>query len=177
MDGYAFTRLLRDCHHTLPIVMLSSWHQIEDVKKGFIAGTDDYLGKPFDEEELLLRIHALLRRARLVSDHILRYGSTELNYDTLTVRIGDEATVLPQKEFYLLYKLLSYPDQIFTRTQLMEEIWGPSSNSLDATVSVHINRLRKRFASCPDFSIVTIHGVGYTARIRQNIPVIPRPRF
>jgi len=168
MDGYAFSELLRDCNNTIPILMLSAKQFPQDIKKGFLSGTDDYMTKPVDEEEMLLRIKALLRRSKIVSEHKLTVGGTTLNYDTLSVKSGSAEQVLPQKEFYLLYKLLSYPNQIFTRIQLMEDIWGPSSDSTDATVSVHINRLRNRFENCPDFTIVTIRGLGYKAKITED---------
>lgn len=167
MDGLTLTRLLRDCKNDLPILMVSARHDSSDIKQGFLAGADDYVTKPFDEEELLLRIKALLRRAKIVSEHQLVVGATILDYDTLTVKEGSKEQILPQKEFYLLYKLLSYPNQIFTRLQLMEDIWGPSNESTTATVSVHINRLRKRFQDSSDFSIVTIRGLGYKAQIRK----------
>lgn len=168
MDGYSFSELLRDCNNNIPILMLSAKQQPQDIKMGFLSGTDDYMTKPVDDEEMLLRIKALLRRSRIVSERKLTVGNTTLNYDTLSVRSGSDEQILPQKEFYLLYKLLSYPNQIFTRIQLMEDIWGPSSNSTDATVSVHINRLRNRFENCPDFSIITIRGLGYKAQIMED---------
>lgn len=168
MDGYSFSQMLRDCSNDIPILMLSARQLPQDIKKGFLSGTDDYMTKPVDEEELLLRIRALLRRSRIVSERSLTVGSTVLNYDTLSVKSGSYEQILPQKEFYLLYKLLSYPNQIFTRIQLMEDIWGPSSDSTDATVSVHINRLRNRFENCPDFSIITIRGLGYKAKITED---------
>lgn len=168
MDGYAFAELLRDCGNDIPILMLSAKQLPRDIKQGFLSGTDDYMTKPVDEEELLLRIKALLRRSKIVSERKLTVGSTVLNYDTLSVKCGASEQLLPQKEFYLLYKLLSYPNQIFTRIQLMEDIWGPSSDSSDATVSVHINRLRNRFEHCRDFSIVTIRGLGYKAQITED---------
>lgn len=169
MDGYAFTKMLRDCRNDLPILMVSAKQLPEDMKKGFLAGTDDYMTKPVDEDEMLLRIKALLRRAKIVSERRLVIGGTTLDYDTLTVRTEGQEIILPQKEFYLLYKLLSYPNQIFTRIQLMDDIWGPSSESMDATVSVHIGRLRKRFENNHDFSIITIRGLGYKAKIREEI--------
>lgn len=126
--------------------------------------------KPFDADSAkeALHIMALLRRSKIVSERRLTIGKTTLNYDTLSVKCGSDEYILPQKEFYLLYKLLSYPNQIFTRIQLMEDIWGPSSDSSDATVSVHINRLRNRFENCPDFSIITIRGLGYKAQIMED---------
>ena len=168
MDGYTFAKLLRDCGNDIPILMLSAKQLPEDIKHGFLSGTDDYMTKPVDEEEMLLRIKALLRRSKIVSERSLTIGNTILNYDTLSVIYNSNEYILPQKEFYLLYKLLSYPNQIFTRIQLMEDIWGPSSDSSDATVSVHINRLRNRFENCPDFSIVTIRGLGYKAQITED---------
>lgn len=167
MDGYAFAELLRGCNNDIPILMLSAKQFPHDIKQGFLSGTDDYMTKPVDEEEMLLRIKALLRRSKIVSERRLTIGNTTLNYDTLSVKYESDEYILPQKEFYLLYKLLSYPNQIFTRIQLMEDIWGPSSDSSDATVSVHINRLRNRFENCPDFSIVTIRGLGYKAQIKE----------
>lgn len=168
MDGYDFTELLRDCNNNIPILMLSAKQRPQDIKKGFLSGTDDYMTKPVDEEEMLLRIKALLRRSKIVSERMLSVGNTTLTYDTLSVKTASSEQTLPQKEFYLLYKLLSYPNQIFTRIQLMEDIWGPSSDSTDATISVHINRLRNRFKNCPDFSIITIRGLGYKAQIAED---------
>ncbi|MCI8638160.1 MAG: response regulator transcription factor [Coprococcus sp.] len=168
MDGYTFTKTLRDCNNDLPILMLSAKQLPQDIKRGFLSGTDDYMTKPVDEEEMILRVKALLRRSKIVSERKLTVGNTTLNYDTLSIKYGSSEQILPQKEFYLLYKLLSYPNQIFTRMQLMEDIWGPSSDSSDATVSVHINRLRNRFEGCPDFSIITIRGLGYKAQIKED---------
>ena len=165
-DGLTLTRLLRDCKND--ILMLSSRKQPADIKKGFLAGVDDYVTKPFDPEELTLRIKALLRRAKIVSEHQLAIGNTVLDYDTFSVTTNGREQILPQKEFCLLYKLLSYPNQVFTRLQLMEDIWGPASESTPATVSVHINRLRKRFRNAEDFSIVTIRGLGYRSQIRKS---------
>ena len=169
MDGYAFAELLRDCHNDVPILMLSAKQLPEDVKKGFLSGIDDYMTKPVDETVMLLRIKALLRRAKIISDRRLTVGTTILDHDTMTVENEEGRQLLPQKEFQLLYKLLSYPNKIFTRMQLMEDIWGPASDSTDATVCVHINRLRKRFEGCADFSIVTIRGLGYKAQIKEDL--------
>ena len=168
MDGHAFTRLLRDCRFDLPILMLSASRCPDHIKQGFLAGIDDYMTKPADEEELLLRIRALLRRARITQRHRLTAGATVLDYDALTVTRRDRRITLPPKEFLLLYKLLSYPNKIFTRSRLLEEIWGPSTNSMEATVSVHINRLRKHFADNPDFQILTIRGLGYKAQLTDD---------
>ena len=168
-DGFAFTKLLRDCKNDIPILMHTAKQLPDDIKTGFLAGADDYMTKPADEDVLLLRIKALLRRAKITAEHQLRIGHTILNYDVLTVTTDKDTQLLPQKEFLLLYKLLSYPNQIFTRMQLMDDIWGPDSDSDDATVSVHINRLRYRFQNCHDFSITTIRGLGYKAQVQEAL--------
>ena len=167
-DGFSFAQTLRNCRNEIPILMVTAKNSAADVKKGFLSGTDDYMKKPVDEEEMLLRIKGLLRRAKILTDRRLSVGSTVLDYDTLTVTVGQQRDILPQKEFYLLYKLLSYPNQIFTRIQLMEDIWGPTSTSMESTVSVHINRLRKRYEDNPDFYIHTIRGLGYRACLKEN---------
>lgn len=168
MNGYELAHMLRECKSEIPILMLSARQLPEDIKKGFLSGTDDYMTKPPDEEELLLRIKALLRRAHIVSERMLTVGNTVLNYDALTVKQEGQEMILPQKEFQLLYKMLSYPNHIFTRHQLMEDIWGIDSASTEATVSVHINRLRKRFEGCADFAICTIRGLGYKAVVKEG---------
>ena len=167
MDGYEFTRLLRESDNNLPVLMVSAKQLPADKHKGFIIGTDDYMTKPVDEEEMILRIAALLRRSRIVSERKLTVGSTVLYYDSLTVRNDGESVSaaggmeLPQKEFLLLFKLLSYPNKIFTRRQLMDEIWGAESNTGWETVTVHIARLRKRFEGWKEFEIQPIRGLGY----------------
>ena len=163
MDGYEFTRIVRQTDSTLPILMVTAKHLPEDEKKGFLVGTDDYITKPIDEEKLLLRIQALLRRARIVSEQRIVIGEVILDYNSFTVTRGDEVQVLPQKEFMLLYKLLSYPGQIFTRIQLMDEIWGTDSETGWETVTVHVGRLRKRFEGWNEFEIVAVRGLGYKA--------------
>lgn len=163
MDGYEFTRIVRQTDSTLPILMVTAKHLPEDEKKGFLVGTDDYITKPIDEEKLLLRIKALLRRARIVSEQRIVIGEVILDYNSFTVTRGDEVQVLPQKEFVLLYKLLSYPGQIFTRIQLMDEIWGTDSETGWETVTVHVGRLRKRFEGWNEFEIVAVRGLGYKA--------------
>lgn len=163
MDGYEFAQELRDANCMIPILMATAKQLPEDKKRGFIVGTDDYMTKPIDTEEMLLRIKALLRRSQIASSRKLTIGKVILDYDTLTVTREDEKQTLPQKEFYLLYKLLSYPDRIFTRIQLMDEIWGMETESSDTTVNVHINRLRKRFDSYPEFEIISVRGLGYKA--------------
>jgi DNA-binding response OmpR family regulator len=162
-DGYELTRELRDSDCMIPILMTTAKQLPIDKRKGFLAGTDDYMTKPVDIEEMLLRIKALLRRSQIVSEHRLMVGEVVLDYDALSVTRGEEKQTLPQKEFYLLYKLLSFPDRIFTRIQLMDEIWGLDSESTDVTVNVHINRLRKRFEDYPEFELVSVRGLGYKA--------------
>ena len=163
MDGYAFTKTLRQSDNNLPILMVSAKQLPADKKQGFLVGTDDYMTKPIDEEEMLLRIRALLRRARIASERKIVIGSVVLDYDSLTVSRGTEPPELPQKEFLLLYKLLSYPGKIFTRIQLMDEIWGADSETGWETVTVHIGRLRKRFEGWTEFEIVSVRGLGYKA--------------
>lgn len=163
MDGYEFTRTLRQSDNNLPILMVSAKQLPADKKRGFLVGTDDYMTKPIDVEEMLLRIKALLRRARIASERKIVIGDVVLDYDALTVSRGEEMQALPQKEFLLLYKLLSYPGKIFTRIQLMDEIWGADSETGWETVTVHIGRLRKRFEGWQEFEIVSVRGLGYKA--------------
>ena len=163
MDGYELTRTLREFNPTLPILMVSAKQLPEDKHRGFIAGTDDYMTKPIDSEEMLLRIKALLRRAKIANEKRIVIGDVTLDYDSLTVTRGEEVQELPQKEFALLYKLLSYPGKIFTRIQLMDEIWGADSETGWETVTVHIARLRKRFEGFCEFEIESVRGLGYKA--------------
>ena len=163
MDGYEFTKVLRENDNNLPILMVSAKQLPADKQKGFLVGTDDYMTKPIDETEMLLRIKALLRRARIANEHRIVIGDVVLDYDSLTVSKNGEKQELPQKEFMLLYKLLSYPGKIFTRIQLMDEIWGADSDTGWETVTVHIGRLRKRFEGWEEFEIVSVRGLGYKA--------------
>lgn len=163
MDGYEFTRILRQTDNNLPILMVSARQMPTDKRQGFLVGTDDYITKPIDEVEMLLRIKALLRRARIASERRIVLGEVVLDYDSFTVSRGGVRQELPQKEFLLLYKLLSYPGKIFTRIQLMDEIWGADSDTGWETVTVHIGRLRKRFEGWPEFEIVSVRGLGYKA--------------
>ena len=163
MDGYELTRQLRDAKMELPILMVTAKDTLLDKKRGFSLGADDYMTKPVNEEEMLLHIGALLRRAKIAAEHRLTVGATELNLDSLSVITGSEEVELPRKEFLLLYKLLSYNNKIFTRRQLMDEIWDLDSESDEHTVNVHINRLRDRFKDNGDFEIVTVRGLGYKA--------------
>ncbi|MBQ8404974.1 MAG: response regulator transcription factor [Clostridia bacterium] len=163
MDGYEFTKTLREAQNNLPILMVSAKQLPADKHKGFLVGTDDYITKPIDDEEMLYRIKALLRRAKIANDRRIEIGDVVLDYDSLTVTRGAEVQELPQKEFMLLYKLLSYPGKIFTRIQLMDEIWGAESDTGWETVTVHIGRLRKRFEHFTEFSIESVRGLGYKA--------------
>lgn len=163
MNGYEFTSVLRENNENLPILMVSAKQLPNDKRHAFEVGTDDYMTKPVDEEEMLLRIKALLRRAKIATERKITLGKVVLDYDSLTVTRGDEVQELPQKEFLLLYKLLSYPGKIFTRIQLMDEIWGQDSETGWETVTVHIGRLRKRFENFTEFEIESVRGLGYKA--------------
>ena len=163
MDGYEFTRELRENGNNTPILMITARQLLQDKHTGFLAGADDYMTKPVDMEEMLLRVRALLRRSQIVNERKIHLGKVTLDYDMLTVTREDDCQTLPPKEFYLLYKLLSYPNQIFTRIQLMDEIWGMETESGDATLNVHINRLRRRFENYPEFELVAVRGLGYKA--------------
>ena len=163
MDGYEFTKTLREADNNLPILMVSAKQLPTDKNKGFAVGTDDYMTKPVDQEEFLYRIKALLRRARIANERKIVIGDVVIDYDSLTVKRGDDIQELPQKEFLLLYKLLSYPGKIFTRIQLMDEIWGVESETGWETVTVHIGRLRKRFEGWDEFEIESVRGLGYKA--------------
>ena len=166
MDGYEFTRTLRESGNDIPILMVTAKEGPQDKKMGFIIGTDDYMVKPVDEEEMLLRIAALLRRSRIAADRRLQIGKTELNFNSMTVTVNGVGDSLPKKEFLLLFKLLSSPGRIFTRRQLMDEIWDMDSESDERTVDVHVNRLRDRFRGNEDFEIATVRGLGYKAVLK-----------
>lgn len=163
MDGYEFTKTLRQCNNNLPIMMVSAKQLPSDKEHGFWAGTDDYMTKPIDVDEMLWRIKALLRRAQIASERRIVLGNVILDYDSFTVSRGKDVQELPQKEFLLLYKLLSYPGKIFTRIQLMDEIWGADCETGWETVTVHVGRLRKRFLNWPEFEIQSVRGLGYKA--------------
>lgn len=166
MDGYQLTDLLRKSNYNLPILMVTAKETLDDKKKGFIVGTDDYMVKPIDIDEMVLRVAALLRRSRIVNEYRLTIGELVLDYNTLDVNKKDISINLPKKEFYLLFKLLSYPKQIFTRQQLMDEIWGMDSEADERTVDVHIRRLRDKFSEFDEFEIITVRGLGYKAEIK-----------
>ena len=167
LDGYSLTRELREANYKIPVLMVTAKDDFEDIKKGFRSGADDYMVKPLNIEEMVLRVSAILRRSRIANEQRISIGETELDYLALTVRKAEQSFVLPKKEFYLLFKLLSYPKQIFTRQQLMEEIWGPDADTDERTVDVHIKRLREKLRRFDEFELVTIRGVGYKAEIRN----------
>lgn len=161
MDGYELVRLLRSTGNKTPIMMITAKDAFEDMDRGFSSGTDDYMVKPININEMVLRVGALLRRAQMINDRKLIVGKTILELDSLSVYTENENFILPQKEFMLLYKMASYPGKIFTRHQLMDEIWGYDNESDTHTVDVHIARLREKFKNNTDFKIVTMRGVGY----------------
>ncbi len=163
MDGWQLTQAVREAWPMMPIILVTARDTLEDKRTGFDAGADDYLTKPLDLDELLLHVGALLRRSQAMTSHKLTVGETVLDYDSLSVTRGDTVLTLPKKEFYLLFKLLSSPKQIFTRRQLMDEIWGMDAQSDERTVDVHIKRLREKCEVFPDFSLVTVRGLGYKA--------------
>lgn len=163
LDGYGCLKALRDGGSTVPVLIITARDSAEDVRKSFLLGTDDFMVKPVDEIEMLLRIKALLRRSKISEEQKIVVGGTELIYDSFSVIREGAATVLPRKEFQILFKLLSFPGKTFTRQNLMEEFWSMDSDSEARTVDVHINRLRERFKDNPDFSIVTVRGLGYKA--------------
>lgn len=161
MDGFAMTRALREAGYTIPVLMITAKENVADKREGFRAGTDDYMVKPINVNEMVWRVEALLRRSQLVNQRKSRLGGTEFDCDTLTVRTQGKSMELPQKEFYLLYKLVTSPNRIFTRRQLMDDVWGPDSEADPHTLDVHISRLRERFKGSRDLEIVTVRGLGY----------------
>ena len=166
MDGYELVRQMRESGNQTPVMMITARDAFDDMRQGFLSGTDDYMVKPINVNEMVLRIGALLRRSQMIHDRRQNVGATQLDLDSLTVPWKGQSQVLPQKEFMLLYKMISYPGKIFTRHQLMEAIWGYDNDGDTHTVDVHIGSLRDRFRENPDFKIVTIRGVGYKA-VRQ----------
>ena len=168
MDGYELTRQLRKADFNLPILMVTAKETFEDKQEGFSAGTDDYMVKPIDINEMILRVGALLRRSKMASEHSLTVGNCVLDYDAMSVAVdGGAAETIPQMEFKLLFTLLSYPDKIFTRRQLLDELWGMDKDVDERTVDVHVKRLRERYGSCESFDIVTVRGLGYKAVKKQ----------
>lgn len=163
MDGFTLTKELRDANYNFPILMVTAKESFEDKKTGFLVGTDDYMVKPIDFDEMLLRVSALLRRSKINNDHRILIGNVALDYDLLTVKTSSEETLLPKKEFLILFKLLSYPKKIFTRQDLMDEIWGLDNETDIRTIDVHIKRLREKFENLEEFKIITVRGLGYKA--------------
>ena len=161
IDGFEFAKTVRKVNERIPILFMSAKDDLPSKQRGFRLGIDDYMVKPVDLNEMLLRVNALLRRAKIVTERKLTIGSTVLNYDTYTAEYNGRAVEIPQKEFLVLYKLMSYPSRTFTRRQLMDEFWGYDTDSEERTVDVHINRLRERLKDCPDIEIDTIRGLGY----------------
>lgn len=167
LDGFTLTEQLRNANYDMPILIITALDGLEDKRRGFRAGTDDYMVKPIDVNEMVWRVEALLRRSQIYSERRITIGSTVLDCDSLTVSFGGTDTSLPQKEFLLLFRLLSSMNRIFTRRQLMDELWGLDSEADPHTLEVHISRLRERFRDNPDFEIVTMRGLGYKAVKRQ----------
>ena len=161
VDGYELVRALRDSGNNTPVLMITAKDAFDDMQAGFSSGSDDYMVKPINVNEMVLRVGALLRRSQIANERRLTVGQTVLECDSLTVNTGREQMILPQKEFMLLYKMASYPGKIFTRQQLMDDIWGYDSGSDTHTVDVHIGRLREKFGESEDFKIITMRGVGY----------------
>lgn len=161
VDGYELVSSIRDSGINIPVLMISAKDAYDDMRQGFLSGSDDYMVKPVNVNEMVLRVGALLRRAQMITDRRQTIGSTVMEYDSMTVTTGGESIVLPQKEFMLLYKMASYPGKIFTRQQIMDDIWGYDTETDPHTVEVHIGRLREHFRDNPDFQIVTMRGVGY----------------
>lgn len=166
MDGFEFAESVRKINVNIPILFVTAKGSFEDKSRGFGLGVDDYMVKPIDINELVLRVEALLKRAKISMEKRLVIGNTILNYDEYTVKSGDKEIDLTNKEFLLLFKLLSYPNRTFTRTQLMDEIWGMDSESFERTVDVHITKIREHFTNCNDFEIITVRGLGYKAVVK-----------
>ena len=170
MDGYSLVKALRETKHTLPILMITAKSQLESLEEAFTLGVDDYMVKPIRLEELALRVRALLRRARLETEKVLRFPHTKLDYNALTLTDLETETVyqIPKKEFYVLYKLLSNPEKIFTRLDLLDDIWGMEEDFDERLVDACIKRVRQKFKDNPDFDIVTIRGLGYKGTVKNG---------
>ena len=169
MDGWETLKILRESNSNLPVLIITAKDNPEDVRKSFLLGTDDYMTKPVDEVEMILRIKALLRRSKIAEEQKIVIGGTTLDYGAFSVVSNGETAILPRKEFQILFKLLSFPGKTFTRTALMEEFWEMGSDSEARTVDVHINRLRERFRDNEDFSITTVRGLGYKAEVNTAV--------
>lgn len=160
MDGFTFTQALREAHYTTPVLIITAKHSPADKQKGFRSGTDDYMVKPIDVDEMIWRVEALLRRSQMVSQRKVCFGATEFNMDHNSITYGGSAQVLPRKEFLLLFKLVASPGHTFTRRQILDDVWEGADVD-PHTMEVHISRLRERFKNNPDFEIVTVRGLGY----------------
>ena len=171
MDGYELTESLRWSNYNMPILMITAKETLEDKRKGFLSGADDYMVKPINTDEMLLRVNALLRRSKIATEHRIEVGEVVIDYDTLSVQSATERIILPKKEFLLLFKLMSYPKKIFTRQQLMDDIWGLDSETDERTVDVHIKRLREKLVNIEEFEIVTVRGLGYKAEKKNATEV------
>jgi len=167
MNGFEFTKMLREHRMDIPILMVTALGEMSDMTTGFNQGADDYMTKPINEEEFILRINALLRRAKIATDHLIEVGGTILNYNEFSVAWGDEKFTLPKKEFLLLFKLISYPNKIFTRRQLLDDIWSLESDTDERSVDVHVNRIRDRIKNNTDFQLLTVRGLGYKVVINS----------
>jgi len=167
MDGYELTETLRGYNYNFPILMITAKDRLDDKRQGFKLGSDDYMVKPIDLDEMILRVNALLRRSKIVSEHLIKVGKCIINEDTCSVTRNHESIYLPKKEFQLLYKLISYPSKIFTRSQLMEEIWGLDVESDQRTVDVHIKRIREKFETWDEFEIMKVKGLGYKGELKH----------
>jgi two-component system OmpR family response regulator len=163
IDGYELAESLRNTNHELPILFITAKDSYKSKEKSFDIGIDDYMVKPIDTNEMLLRVKSLLRRSKIVSSNKLTIGDVVLDNSNLSVSNGSDVIAIPQKEFQLLFMLLSYPEQIFTRMQIMDKIWGYDADSDERTVDVHIKRLREKFKDYTEFEIITIRGLGYKA--------------
>ena len=161
MDGYELVSKLRAAGYQIPVLMITAKGTFDDMRQGFLSGSDDYMVKPVNVNEMVLRVGALLRRAQILNEHKIVIGSTEFDYDQMTVKIGSETQVLPKKEFLLLYKLAASPGRTFTKQQLMDDVWGVETEADPHTIEVHIGRIRERFKENSDFEIVTMRGIGY----------------
>ena len=166
IDGFELIEAVRSVNKSIPVMLVTARGGYNDKHRGFNLGVDDYMVKPIDINEMILRVNALLRRSRIANERKLVIGSTTLDSDAFSVSYADETVTLPQKEFLLLFKLLSYPDRVFTRFEIMDEIWGYESESDEKTINVHISKLRSRYENNPDFSIETVRGIGYKAVLK-----------
>lgn len=165
VDGYQLTSALRDANYTQPILIVSAKETLDDKREGFRYGADDYMVKPIEMDELLLRVGALLRRAQIAEQTVTRIGECVLDESSLTLTYGKQVIHFRQKEFQLLQKLVTYPEKIFTRQMLMDEIWGYDSETDPRSVDVHVKRVREKLESVPEMELVTVRGLGYKAVI------------